>query len=138
MQGLARLPLGMLPGFRAGGRRGLPVFRCGGESADRQPEALRKQSVNLRGPILLPDARYRSQQDGKIGEMVMLSTDDDARNSDRRSEEHTSELQSLMRISYAVFCLNKKNDNTNVTQHAPINYTKITVNTSCLISAPNT
>src|SRR3546814_9233455 len=27
-----------------------------------------------------------------------------------RSEEHTSELQSLMRISYAVFCLNKKNN----------------------------
>src|SRR3546814_9431049 len=27
---------------------------------------------------------------------------------DDRSEEHTSELQSLMRISYAVFCLNKK------------------------------
>src|SRR3546814_3487441 len=30
-----------------------------------------------------------------------------------RSEEHTSELQSLMRISYAVFCLKKKNINTN-------------------------
>src|SRR3546814_7033186 len=29
--------------------------------------------------------------------------------SDGRSEEHTSELQSLMRISYAVFCLKKKN-----------------------------
>src|SRR3546814_9143546 len=29
----------------------------------------------------------------------------------RRSEEHTSELQSLMRISYAVFCLKKKNRN---------------------------
>src|SRR3546814_8451432 len=29
-----------------------------------------------------------------------------------RSEEHTSELQSLMRISYAVFCLKKKKDNT--------------------------
>src|SRR3546814_10237457 len=28
-----------------------------------------------------------------------------------RSEEHTSELQSLMRISYAVFCLKKKNYN---------------------------
>src|SRR3546814_7149862 len=28
----------------------------------------------------------------------------------RRSEEHTSELQSLMRISYAVFCLKKKNE----------------------------
>src|SRR3546814_4738775 len=31
------------------------------------------------------------------------------RSSWRRSEEHTSELQSLMRISYAVFCLKKKN-----------------------------
>src|SRR3546814_5614478 len=30
-----------------------------------------------------------------------------------RSEEHTSELQSLMRISYAVFCLKKKNNDTN-------------------------
>src|SRR3546814_3614494 len=33
---------------------------------------------------------------------------DRARNSRFRSEEHTSELQSLMRISYAVFCLKKK------------------------------
>src|SRR3546814_7330246 len=31
---------------------------------------------------------------------------------DARSEEHTSELQSLMRISYAVFCLKKKNQST--------------------------
>src|SRR3546814_1085483 len=31
---------------------------------------------------------------------------------DERSEEHTSELQSLMRISYAVFCLKKKKNNT--------------------------
>src|SRR3546814_1570435 len=30
----------------------------------------------------------------------------------RRSEEHTSELQSLMRISYAVFCLKKKKNTT--------------------------
>src|SRR3546814_1619804 len=30
-----------------------------------------------------------------------------------RSEEHTSELQSLMRISYAVFCLKKKNKSVN-------------------------
>src|SRR3546814_1458233 len=32
-----------------------------------------------------------------------------------RSEEHTSELQSLMRISYAVFCLTKKNNSRNIT-----------------------
>src|SRR3546814_2304061 len=37
----------------------------------------------------------------------------------QRSEEHTSELQSLMRISYAVFCLQKKND------------TKFASNTTC-------
>src|SRR3546814_6745063 len=34
----------------------------------------------------------------------------------RRSEEHTSELKSLMRISYAVFCLKKKK-NTQITTH---------------------
>src|SRR3546814_2298926 len=34
-----------------------------------------------------------------------------------RSEEHTSELQSLMRISYAVFCLQKKNTKTNTVTH---------------------
>src|SRR3546814_959726 len=35
-----------------------------------------------------------------------------------RSEEHTSELQSLMRISYAVFCLKKKkNQNTHMSNH---------------------
>src|SRR3546814_4642580 len=34
-----------------------------------------------------------------------------------RSEEHTSELQSLMRISYAVFCLKKKNKNHNIKQY---------------------
>src|SRR3546814_4721244 len=35
---------------------------------------------------------------------------------DQRSEEHTSELQSLMRISYAVFCLKKKNTNSTTPQ----------------------
>src|SRR3546814_5561034 len=41
-----------------------------------------------------------------------------------RSEEHTSELQSLMRISYAVFCLKKKtsNHNTNHINTNEINY----------------
>src|SRR3546814_1915550 len=42
--------------------------------------------------------------------------DVDAREESGRSEEHTSELQSLMRISYAVFCLKKKNIN-NITSY---------------------
>src|SRR3546814_1807535 len=36
---------------------------------------------------------------------------------DFRSEEHTSELQSLMRTSYAVFCLKQKNKTNNNTEH---------------------
>src|SRR3546814_3339869 len=35
----------------------------------------------------------------------------------QRSEEHTSELQSLMSISYAVFCLKKKNRHTTIIKH---------------------
>src|SRR3546814_5957374 len=42
---------------------------------------------------------------------------------DRRSEEHTSELQSLMRISYAVFCLKKKNQTTAHTNQILLQYT---------------
>src|SRR3546814_9576861 len=37
-----------------------------------------------------------------------------------RSEEHTSELQSLMRISYAVFCLKKKKKKHKNTKYSPI------------------
>src|SRR3546814_6705684 len=46
-----------------------------------------------------------------------------------RSEEHTSELQSLMRISYAVFCLKKKK--ITITQHiiSPTTHTDQTNNT---------
>src|SRR3546814_2871239 len=39
-----------------------------------------------------------------------------------RSEEHTSELQSLMRISYAVFCLKKQTKNTKRTQRVDSSY----------------
>src|SRR3546814_636005 len=42
---------------------------------------------------------------------VLLHFERSARPFANRSEEHTSELQSLMRISYAVFCLKKKNNN---------------------------
>src|SRR3546814_8294332 len=39
-----------------------------------------------------------------------------------RSEEHTSELQSLMRNSYAVFCLKKKTQHTNRNNHSTNDY----------------
>src|SRR3546814_3967431 len=48
-------------------------------------------------------------------------------NSNPRSEEHTSELQSLMRISYAVFCLKKKK-NQITTINTPTHTTYNTIN----------
>src|SRR3546814_7028018 len=74
------------PDRRRGGRR------CPGEAST---------------PLVL---RIRHRRPGAIGMLVI----DAARgravriNGSSRSEEHTSELQSLMRISYAVFCLKKK------------------------------
>src|SRR3546814_13128630 len=41
----------------------------------------------------------------------------DEADAEQRSEEHTSELQSLMRISYAVFCLKKKQNKSHLTQN---------------------
>src|SRR3546814_10746087 len=48
-----------------------------------------------------------------IGESVVMFV--------QRSEEHTSELQSLMRISYAVFCLKKKNNKNKQTIYDTMN-----------------
>src|SRR3546814_4022593 len=49
-------------------------------------------------------ARIHAARTGRDGGRVQAA----ARTAATRSEEHTSELQSLMRISYAVFCLKKK------------------------------
>src|SRR3546814_4016061 len=56
-----------------------------------------------RGDIEIAAARDAGGEDVKAPVMIL-----DRRRKDARSEEHTSELQSLMRISYAVFCLTKK------------------------------
>src|SRR3546814_5020848 len=62
---------------------------------------------------VLADARW-----GGIisGDKVQVEFDSGLDGVRTRSEEHTSELQSLMRISYAVFCLKKKTQITNVYQ----------------------
>src|SRR3546814_3102515 len=50
------------------------------------------------------ESRHREEQDMLVREAARW----DGTRIVERSEEHTSELQSLMRISYAVFCLKKK------------------------------
>src|SRR3546814_5045164 len=61
------------------------------------------------GYALEPRLHARLQPGGTPGALLRLFAFDD-RTSIPRSEEHTSELQSLMRISYAVFCLKKQNN----------------------------
>src|SRR3546814_10317543 len=64
--------------------------------------------------VALPEADEECEPSFEHYEVAQLPVGDDGRVWMRliagtRSEEHTSELQSLMRISYAVFCLTNKN-----------------------------
>src|SRR3546814_2957188 len=52
--------------------------------------------------------RYGADSRTPVGPIHFSCSDIAAEGYQHRSEEHTSELQSLMRISYAVFCLKKK------------------------------
>src|SRR3546814_7232465 len=87
---IAIQPLRLSGGYRLIARFGFGIIllRCGGRDhrEDVQPE----KAACLTG--------FPRQQDCRTAQR-------------HRSEEHTSELQSLMRISYAVFCLKKKNNN---------------------------
>src|SRR3546814_10128433 len=61
-----------------------------------------------------PGSPYSAQQiadDAELGEIADEDNHEGRAGGTRRAEENTSELQSLMRISYAVFCLKKKNKN---------------------------
>src|SRR3546814_14487495 len=54
------------------------------------------------------DGHDRGDVGAGVGDERLLAVDHPVVAVEHRSEEHTSELQSLMRISYAVFCLKKK------------------------------
>src|SRR3546814_6918298 len=66
-----------------------------------------------RSRILRIVARHGAQHDGAVAHRARHRPRLVERGGEGRSEEHTSELQSLMRISYAVFCLKKKKPSTN-------------------------
>src|SRR3546814_3912043 len=83
------------PGRRVGGR--LAIQSLAGAATEGGIAARSDRFAGIAG-----------RQEGAVPRMAVV---------DRatRSEEHTSELQSLMRISYAVFCLKKKNKQTTTT-----------------------
>src|SRR3546814_8528042 len=80
-----------------------------GDAADRRRVAARRAQPLWveREHRRIIGARRMAHQRDSIG-IAAQAGDMSLHPRDRRSEEHTSELQSLMRISYAVFCLKKK------------------------------
>src|SRR3546814_1380338 len=87
--------------LKAGGRAGIVIKNTFLSNSDNASVTLRKlllESCNLHTVLDCPGGTF---QGAGVKTVVLF-----------RSEEHTSELQSLMRISYAVFCLKKKTQNT--------------------------
>src|SRR3546814_2840326 len=97
----------------------------------RPPRSTRTDTLFPYTTLFRSTQRSRSRRDGiqyaeqperrsrgtgfYLGQAIILSHE----KAFGRSEEHTSELQSLMRISYAVFCLKKKNTTNNIKIHIP-------------------
>src|SRR3546814_5354865 len=81
-----------------------------GDKAGRQPASRQnKVMVNARHGLPLPSGQCEVERLARLGfasaSRPCIEGSHDSRNVTGRSEEHTSELQSLMRTSYAAFCL---------------------------------
>src|SRR3546814_2253515 len=98
-----------LGGVELGAARGL------GDGIVQIAEAV--DQLELARGAAVPHAALRDLVDTLGRQLARLA---DARD---RSEEHTSELQSLMRISYAVFCLKKKTNNKQENANTHIKHT---------------
>src|SRR3546814_9714086 len=92
-------------------------------SSDLPVRAIIARDVDMAGPRiavvaahLLHDLRRRVEA-VTVGDVLRGPGDIVRQRIEARSEEHKSELQSLMRISYAVFCLKKKTSYNNQTHH---------------------
>src|SRR3546814_7433417 len=85
------------------------LFRSGRRDPDRRERDPLPDSARGRGQVQRRDRQNRRlRRRGRTRPYRAVGG--------RRSEEHTSELQSLMRISYAVFCLKKKKKKHNSTK----------------------
>src|SRR3546814_5867461 len=79
-----------------------PPCRC---RADRHSDDEGQQQEQEKWPAECEHAVIGTERIERQGDDLSVG---DSQHDEKRSEEHTSELQSLMRISYAVFCLKKK------------------------------
>src|SRR3546814_10825423 len=90
------------------------VCGCDERAVARSPALIQLNTPNATAPVVTPIALAMPGRSAVAIVAVRISATVDRHgchvnfDSVIRSEEHTSELQSLMRISYAVFCLKKK------------------------------
>src|SRR3546814_8651239 len=94
----------------------LTLAGCGGEAADKGDGAGKASSVAAKSGTAPPRDWNAADACAVVDKAAMSAILGQAVTETRlgnvsRSEEHTSELQSLMRISYAVFCLKKTKKN---------------------------
>src|SRR3546814_4495052 len=94
--------------------------RAGELAWEEAEHGMRAADPRAHGDIVL------ARKDAPASYHLASTLDDAAMGVTHRSEEHTSELQSLMRISYAVFCLKKKKINIQYKLHNHINRDKNT------------
>src|SRR3546814_8580926 len=84
------------------------------------PSRVHRPAGNLRPLVAQPAGEFRLAQLEAVEKLAPIERQGGLERGRRvgleRSEEHTSELQSLMRISYAVFCLKKKQHTQETTQ----------------------
>src|SRR3546814_9354620 len=85
-----------------------PCLKVDGNLLTAVPVGIVRNESRDLGNLLRVDASHRAESP-KITFLAEVPGDGHSMVIVERSEEHTSELQSLMRISYAVFCLKKKN-----------------------------
>src|SRR3546814_6383220 len=85
------------------GRRGVAVFGQRAQQCGRKPECFERHWIccSWKSTPAGNESTHGARAPGREDRWFARSYP--------RSEEHTSELQSLMRISYAVFCLKQKN-----------------------------
>src|SRR3546814_10654834 len=85
------------------------LFEAGAKLIDRLiPDPAQREQAKL---ALFQAEGQQALQEMQVSLSAILAEANSADPWTSRSEEHTSELQSLMRISYAVFCLKKKKTN---------------------------
>src|SRR3546814_1401448 len=77
------------------------------ETPEQAVEAAKQLKADFNSDWVVVKAQIHAGGRGKGGGVKLAKNSDEVKQR-ARSEEHTSELQSLMRISYAVFCLKKK------------------------------